>query len=120
MQLGFGEGWISQKIDQNAALERLAKEVDWRPFEALLGITETQGPGRPPKERLLMLKALLLQQRYGLSDADLEDALNDRMSFIHAARAQTRLNVMKHGQSCPSSGQSMRTKTSPCTRTKTR
>ena len=29
----------------------------------------------------MMLKALLLQQWYGLSDADLEEALNDRMSF---------------------------------------
>jgi IS5 family transposase len=28
-----------------------------------------------------MLKALLLQQWYGLSDAGLEEALNDRMSF---------------------------------------
>lgn len=81
MQLGFGDGWVSPKIGQNAALERLSKEVDWRRFEALLGLTEPQGPGRPPKERLLMLKALLLQQWYGLSDADLEDALNDRMSF---------------------------------------
>lgn len=81
MQLGFGEGWISPKIGQNAALERLSNEVDWSRFEALLGPSEPQGPGRPPKLRLLMLKALLLQQWYGLSDADLEDALNDRMSF---------------------------------------
>ncbi|NKJ44925.1 IS5 family transposase [Novosphingobium sp. SG916] len=28
-----------------------------------------------------MLKALLLQQFYGLSDADLEEAINDRVSF---------------------------------------
>lgn len=81
MQLGFGDGWVSPKIGQNVALERSSKEVDWRRFEALLEFTEPQGPGRPPKERLLMLKALLLQQWYGLSDADLEDALNDRMSF---------------------------------------
>ena len=37
--------------------------------------------GRPPFAPLLMLKALLLQQWYRLSDADLEEALNDRMSF---------------------------------------
>ncbi len=42
---------------------------------------ETQGPGRPPNDPLLMFKALLLQQWYRLSDADLEEALNDRMSF---------------------------------------
>lgn len=81
MQFGFGDGWVSAKIGQNAALERLSREVDWRRFEALLGRSGRSGPGRPSKLPLLMLKALLLQQWYGLSDAELEDALNDRMSF---------------------------------------
>ena len=39
------------------------------------------GAGRPPFDPLLMLKALLLQQWYALSDADLEEAINDRVSF---------------------------------------
>ena len=81
MQLGFGDGWVSAKLGQNAALERLSKEVDWSRFDALLGRSGRTGPGRPPKLRLLMLKALLLQQWYGLSDAELEEALNDRLSF---------------------------------------
>jgi IS5 family transposase len=81
MQLGFGDGWISPKVGQNATLERLSAEVKWYRFEKLLARLRTEGPGRPPKQALLMLKALLLQQWYGLSDADLEEALNDRMSF---------------------------------------
>jgi len=81
MQLGFGDGWISPKVGQNATLERLSAEVKWHRFEKLLARLRTEGPGRPPKQALLMLKALLLQQWYGLSDADLEEALNDRMSF---------------------------------------
>jgi IS5 family transposase len=81
MQLGFGDGWISPKIGQNATLERLLAEVKWYRLEKLLARLRSDGPGRPPKHALMMLKALLLQQWYGLSDADLEETLNDRMSF---------------------------------------
>jgi transposase, IS5 family len=81
MQLGFGDGWISPKVGQNATLERLAAEVRWYRFEKLLARLKPQGAGRPPYEPLLMLKALLLQQWYALSDADLEEAINDRVSF---------------------------------------
>ncbi len=81
MQLGFGDGWISPKVGQNATLERLSAEVKWYRFEKLLARLRPAGPGRPPKDAVMMLKALLLQQWYGLSDADLEEALNDRLSF---------------------------------------
>lgn len=81
MQLGFGDGWISAKVGQNATLERLSAEVKWHRFEKLLARLQPQGAGRPPFSPLLMLKALLLQQWYGLSDADLEEAINDRVSF---------------------------------------
>jgi IS5 family transposase len=81
MQLGFGDGWISPKVGQNAMLDRLSGEVKWYRFEKLLARLRPEGVGRPPKQRMMMLKALLLQQWYNLSDADLEEALNDRMSF---------------------------------------
>ena len=81
MQLGFGDGWISSKVGQNATLERLSAEVRWYRFEKLLGRLRPEGAGRPPYEPLMMLKALLLQQWYGLSDAALEEAINDRVSF---------------------------------------
>ena len=81
MQLGFGDGWISPKVGQNATLERLSADVKWYRFEKLLARLKPQGAGRPPFAPLLMLKALLLQQWYALSDADLEEAINDRVSF---------------------------------------
>jgi len=80
-QLGFADGWVSPKLGQNASLERLAAEVKWYRFEKLLARLRHDGPGRPPYDPLLMLKALLLQQCYALSDADLEEAINDRVSF---------------------------------------
>lgn len=80
-QLGFGDGWLSPKVGQNAMLERLASAIKWYRFEKLLARLRPEGAGRPPFDPLLMLKALLLQQWYRLSDADLEEAINDRMSF---------------------------------------
>ena len=69
-QLGFAESWVSPKLGRNEILDRLSQEVRWYRFEKLLGRLE-QGTGRPPFAPLLMLKALLLQQFYALSDADL-------------------------------------------------
>ena len=80
-QRGFADQWVSPKLGRNASLERLAAEVKWYRFEKLLKSLRHDGPGRPPFEPLLMLKALLLQQIYALSDADLEEAINDRVSF---------------------------------------
>lgn len=80
-QLGFADGWASPKLGRNASLERLVAEVKWYRFEKLLSKLRHEGAGRPPFEPLMMLKALLLQQCYGLSDADLEEAINDRVSF---------------------------------------
>ncbi|MCW2410342.1 MULTISPECIES: IS5 family transposase [unclassified Sphingobium] len=79
-QLGFAEGWVSPKLGRNESLDRLSQDVRWYRFEKLL-VRLDQGGGRPPFPPLLMLKALLLQQFYGLSDADLEEAINDRVSF---------------------------------------
>src|SRR5690606_41950209 len=80
-QLGFGDGWLSPKVGQNATLDRLASEIKWYRFEKLLARLRPEGAGRPPFDPLLMLKALLLQQWYRLSDAELEEAINDRVSF---------------------------------------
>ena len=81
MQLGFGDGWISPKVGQNATLERLASEVKWYRFEKLLVALRDGGPGRAAWPPLLLFKALLLQSLYGLSDRELEEALGDRLSF---------------------------------------
>ncbi len=80
-QLSLAEALVSGKVGRNAMLERLACEVKWYRFEKLLARLRSDGPGRPCYDPLLMLKALLVQRWYGLSDADLEETLNDRVSF---------------------------------------
>jgi transposase, IS5 family len=80
-QLSLSEALMSPSVGRSEVLERLREEVKWYRFEKLLSRLEPEGAGRPPFDPLLMFKALLLQQWYRLSDADLEEALNDRMSF---------------------------------------
>ena len=80
-QLGLAEAFASTKLGRNERLERVAAEVKWYRFEKLLQKLEPEAAGRPPFAPLLMFKALLLQQWYALSDAQAEEALNDRVSF---------------------------------------
>jgi IS5 family transposase len=80
-QCGFVEAFASQRLGENKGLERIGAAVKWYRVEKLLAKLVPEGAGRPPYEPLLMFKALLLAQLYSLSDAELEAALNDRMSF---------------------------------------
>lgn len=80
-QDSFLEAFASTKLGRNDVLARIDGSVRWYRFEKLLRRLHADGAGRPPYDPLLMFKALLLQQWYALSDAELEEALNDRVSF---------------------------------------
>ena len=81
-QAGFGDGWLAPGAGVNMQLERLDALVKWYRFEKLVShLRDGAGPGRPGYPALLLVKALLLQAMYGLSDRELEEALSDRLSF---------------------------------------
>jgi IS5 family transposase len=80
-QLSFVEAMLPEGLKGSGRLDRLIDLVKWYRFEKLLGRLRDEGPGRAGYRPLLMFKALLLQSLYGLSDAELEEALNDRLSF---------------------------------------
>ncbi len=80
-QRSFAEQEIYGSGGGNRRLLEIAKLLDWRAIERQLGGVYAAGEGRPAYRPLLMLKALLLQQWYQLSDPALEDALLDRFSF---------------------------------------
>jgi IS5 family transposase len=80
-QTSFVEAFASPKLGRNERLDQVAAQVKWYRFEKLLHKLKPDGAGRPPFDPLVMFKALLLQQWYALSDAQLEEALNDRVSF---------------------------------------
>lgn len=80
-QLSFVEALLPGGLKGSNRLDRLDELVKWYRFEKLLARLRDEGPGRAGYRPLLMFKALLLQSLYGLSDAELEEALNDRLSF---------------------------------------
>lgn len=80
-QRGFAEAFLPAGFGRNARLERIAALIDWAPVGALVRRVRPGTTGRPPYRALAMVRALLLQQWYGLSDPGLEEALSDRVSF---------------------------------------
>jgi len=81
-QLSLADALVSRGTGGKGRLERLDELVKWYRFEKLLkDLRNETGPGRPSYPALVMFKALLLQSLYGLSDAELEEALADRLSF---------------------------------------
>lgn len=81
MQPSFIDVLLPAGFGRNARLERIAELIVWSELERLVAQVRPGETGRPPYPPLAMLKALLLQQWYGLSDPGLEEALGDRLSF---------------------------------------
>ncbi len=80
-QFGFVEALLSSK-GGGGQLDRLDGLVKWYRFEKLIGhLRSESGPGRPGYPALVLFKAVLLQSLYGLSERELEEALDDRLSF---------------------------------------
>lgn len=80
-QAGFAEAFMHPSLGRNPQLDEIGEHLDWAALETVLRDLRPGKRGGPPYPALLMFKALLLQQWYGLSDPGLEQALLDRMSF---------------------------------------
>jgi transposase, IS5 family len=80
-QLSLADGLVEGGAGRNRQLEKIAALVDWPAFERLLGGIYAAPVGRPSYGPLVLLRCLLLQQWYRLSDPGLEEALSDRLSF---------------------------------------
>lgn len=80
-QLSLADGLLREAGPGNATLERMAAMIDWEPVARLLAPLRQGRMGAPAYPSLALLKALLLQQWYALSDEALEEAIADRLSF---------------------------------------
>ena len=77
----LAEALVSETLGQNQRLERIDDAVDWERLGQVVAGVHAAARGRPSYPPLLMVKVLLLQQWYTLSDPQLEEALGDRLSF---------------------------------------
>jgi IS5 family transposase len=80
-QMTFGDFTVKFKQKLNSSLDQINRTVNWIPIHNLL--TEIYNSKRGPKSYppLMVFKALLIQTWYNLSDYELEEALDDRLSF---------------------------------------
>lgn len=65
-------------------LELMKQQIDWKPFvEIVKGAfdNDTELGGRPNTDEKVVVRCMLLQAWYGLSDPELEFQCNDRISF---------------------------------------
>ena len=65
-------------------LELMNAQIDWKPFVPLVKRVyndNKENGGRPHTNELVVVRCMLLQHWYGLSDPELEYQINDRLSF---------------------------------------
>jgi IS5 family transposase len=92
----FDEHFLLERLTKlNDPLMKLNKHIEWNIFvpvlnQALLDSEkdETRG-GRPPFDKLLMFKILILQGIYNLSDDQMEYQITDRRSFMRFLKLKT-------------------------------
>ena len=71
---------VQQRGRANRVLETITREVDFREAEARVARTYGHG-GRPACRVGVLLRVMILQHLYGLSDPQAEEQINDRLSF---------------------------------------
>ena len=99
-QPSFFDLAIEQRGASNRVLETITREVNFT--EAEQRVAATYGPGGRPACRVgILLRVMILQHLYGLSDPQAEEQLKDRLSF------QKLLKLTKVKQNIGSEGQTI-------------
>ena len=80
-QISLADGLVNQKAARNDWLGKIDKIIDWSAIGCVLSKIYSSDEGRPSYPVLTLVKLLLLQQWYCLSDPGLEEAVDDRLSF---------------------------------------
>ena len=83
----FDEQFQLERLTQlKDPLVKLEQYIDWKIFAPILDVVFSKpenhsNAGRPPFDRVMMFRVLILQSLYSLSDDALEFQINDRLSF---------------------------------------
>jgi transposase, IS5 family len=85
-QLSFSSLSLSKRKVKNEFFEQMNRLLDWSSIEADIKKYYSKGAsvaGRPSYSGLLLFKMSLLQTWYGLSDYEVEEKVNDSLSFMN-------------------------------------
>ena len=84
----FADLFLGQRKVRQTFFSQINTVIDWVPTRAIIEVAYTKGcksTGRPGYDSLVLFKIELLRTRYGLSDGEVEDQVNDRLSFSRFA-----------------------------------
>ncbi len=83
-KLGFADYMVQKRKIKQEFFNQMNVLIDWRPISNIINKYYQKGEsavGRPSYEGLVLFKMTLLQTWYGLSDYEVEDRVNDSISF---------------------------------------
>ena len=84
----FADLFLGQRKVKQTFFSQINTVIDWAPIRAIIEVAYTKGyksTGRPSYDSLVLFKIELLRTWYGLSDGEVEDQVNDRLSFSRFA-----------------------------------
>jgi IS5 family transposase len=84
MNIGLNQAY-NRLSEVGDPLFQVKSLIDWERFRLItedLYDNKTEKGGRPNIDSVLMIKILILQQWYGLSDQAMERGIADRLSFM--------------------------------------
>lgn len=81
---GFADIILGQRKVKQSFFSQIDQIIDWNPIRGIIETAYTKGnksTGRPSYDSMILFKMELLRTWYGLSDGEVEDQVNDRLSF---------------------------------------
>ena len=87
-QLSFGDLQLQRRKVKSEFFYQINSVIDWHPLRALLESCLGKGfspTGRPCYDCMVLLRMELMRVWYGLSDGEIEEQVNDRLSFSRFA-----------------------------------
>lgn len=87
-QLSFGDLQLQRRKVKSDFFNQINAVIDWRPLRALIEPCVGKGfspTGRPCYDCMVLFRMELMRTWYGLSDGEIEDQVNDRLSFSRFA-----------------------------------
>jgi len=83
-KLGFADYMVQKRKIKQEFFNQINQLIDWRPVSTIINKHYQKGESavcRPSYEGIVLFKLTLLQTWYGLSDYEVENRVNDSISF---------------------------------------